>query len=95
MDMTRKELSELLGEKSLFSPSKCSEFVDIVFEVMAETLERGEKIKISGFGNFTVHEKEARRGRNPQTSERIEIAARRVMKFKPSLLLRKALNKVG
>ena len=94
MAMTRKELSEILGEKTLFPASKCAEFVDMVFETLAETLERGEKIKISGFGNFVLKEKAARKGRNPQTGEKMEITARRVVKFKPSLVLRKALNKV-
>ena len=92
--MTRKEFSEMLGEKSLFAASKCAEFVDMVFEAMAEALERGEKIKISGFGNFGVKEKAARRGRNPQTGDKMEISARRVVKFKPSAVLRKTLNKV-
>jgi integration host factor subunit alpha len=93
--MTRKDLSEVLGEKSLFPASKCAEFVDTVFEVMAEALERGEKIKIHEFGHFKVLGKRARTGRNPQTGERMEISARRVVTFKPSLVLRKALNKVG
>jgi integration host factor subunit alpha len=91
--MTRKELSEILGEKTLFPASKCAEFVDMVFETLAETLERGEKIKISGFGNFVLKEKAARRGRNPQTGEKMEIAARRVVKFKPGAVLRKTLNR--
>ena len=95
MAITRKEFSEMLGEKSLFSASKCAEFVEMVFEAMAETLEKGEKIKITGFGNFVVRDKAARTGRNPLTGEKMEIAARRVVTFKPSLLLRKALNKVG
>jgi len=94
MAMTRKEFSEMLGEKSLFSASKCAEFVEMVFEAMAETLEKGEKIKITGFGNFVVRDKAARTGRNPLTGEKMEIAARRVVKFKPSALLRKTLNKV-
>ena len=93
MAITRKELSEILGEKTLFPASKCAEFVDTVFEVMAETLERGEKIKISGFGNFVLKEKAARRGRNPQTGEKIEVAARRIVKFKPGAVLRKTLNR--
>ena len=59
-------------------------FVDQVFEIMKEALERGEKVRISGFGNFTVREKRARRGRNPKTGERMEISARRVVSFKPS-----------
>jgi len=91
--MTRKELSEILGEKSLFPASKCAEFVDMVFEVMAETLERGEKIKIAGFGNVVVREKQARKGRNPQTGERMDISARQVVKFKPGAVLRKTLNR--
>ena len=85
----------MLGEKSLFSASKCAEFVDMVFEVMAKTLERGEKIKISGFGNFVLKEKAARRGRNPQTGDKMEIAARRIVKFKPGAVLRKTLNQGG
>jgi integration host factor subunit alpha len=93
MAMTRKELSEILGEKSLFPASKCAEFVDMVFEVMAETLERGEKIKIAGFGNVVVREKQARKGRNPQTGERMDISARQVVKFKPGAVLRKTLNR--
>ena len=91
--MTRKELSEILGEKTLFPASKCAEFVDMVFETLAETLERGEKIKISGFGNFVLKEKAARKGRNPQTGEKMEISARRVVKFKPGAVLRKTLNR--
>ena len=93
MAMTRKELSEILEEKTLFSASKCAEFVDMVFEFMAGTLQRGEKIKISGFGNFVIIEKAARKGRNPQTGEKMEIAARRVVKFKPGAVLRKTLNR--
>jgi len=85
----------MLGEKTLFSASKCAEFVDMVFEIMAQTVEKGEKIKISGFGNFVVRMKATRTGRNPQTGEKMEISARRVLKFKPSLLLRKALNREG
>ena len=53
---------------------------------------KGEKVKISGFGNFIVRDKAARRGRNPQTNEEIIIARRRVMTFKPSQVLRAALN---
>ena len=93
--MTRKEFSEMLGEKSLFAASKCAEFVEMIFEAMAETLERGEKIKMHGFGVFTVRKKAARKGRNPQTGDKIEIAGRRVVKFKPSALLRKTLNQGG
>ena len=56
------------------------------------TLERGEKIKLSGFGNFVVRDKNARVGRNPQTGEEITISARRVLTFKPSQVLKNILN---
>jgi integration host factor subunit alpha len=64
-----------------------------VFDTIKETLERGEKIKISGFGNFVVREKKPRVGRNPQTGEEIEITARKVLTFRPSQVLKAALNK--
>jgi integration host factor subunit alpha len=69
--------------------------VDLVFEVIAESLGRGEKIKIPGFGNFSVREKKARKGRNPKTGERKEISARRVVTFKPSPVQRQTLNREG
>ena len=66
--------------------------VETVFDTIKETLEKGEKIKISGFGNFVVRDKNARAGRNPQTGEEITISARRVLTFKPSQVLKNALN---
>ena len=95
MAVTRKELAGILSKQANFNAQRSAEFLDLVFEILAETLERGEKIKIHGFGNFTVREKRARRGRNPQTGGELQIAARKVVTFKPSLVLRKALNKVG
>ena len=59
---------------------------------MKETLERGDKVKVSGFGNFQVRHKKARIGRNPQTGKEIEISARRVLTFRPSQVLKAALN---
>ena len=95
MAITRKELTAILSEKTSFSVGESSEFLEMVFEILASTLEKGEKIKISGFGNFVVKEKRARRGRNPQTGGELQIAARKVVTFKPSLKLRKTLNKEG
>jgi integration host factor subunit alpha len=66
--------------------------VDLVFETMKETLGRGEKIKISGFGNFVLRDKRQRQGRNPQTGDPITITERRVLNFKASQLLKQALN---
>ena len=65
---------------------------ETVFNVVKETLERGEKIKISGFGNFVVRDKKDRMGRDPQRAVPILIPARRVLTFKPSQVLKNILN---
>ncbi len=80
---------------SSFSKKEASEVVDSVFEVIKQHLERGEKVKVSGFGNFVVHEKQPRRGRNPQTGETITIRGRRVLGFKASPMLKKSMNREG
>ena len=90
--MTKADLVELIHEKVGFSKKEASEIVEQVFLTIKETLERGELIKISGFGNFEVREKRSRLGRNPQTGEAMEITARRVLSFKPSQLLKHAIN---
>jgi len=64
----------------------------MVFDIIKSTLESGEKIKIAGFGNFIVKEKADRRGRNPQTGEEIVISARKILTFKPSQVLKSAIN---
>ena len=66
--------------------------MELVFDLMKETLEIGEKIKIAGFGNFVVKEKASRRGRNPQTGNEIEISSRRILTFKPSQVLKSSIN---
>jgi integration host factor subunit alpha len=55
-------------------------------------LENGEKVKISGFGNFVINSKKPRKGRNPQTGDQIVIVARKVLTFKPSQILKKTIN---
>jgi integration host factor subunit alpha len=90
--MTKADIVETIYEKVGFSRKESAEIVDLVFDMIKETLEKGNKIKISGFGNFVVREKRPRKGRNPQTGDEIQISARRVLTFKPSQVLRKALN---
>ena len=90
--MTKAEIVEHIYEKVGFSKKESAELVEKVFEIIKETLASGEKVKISGFGNFVVREKNARKGRNPQTGEEIRLAARRVLTFKPSLVLKNVLN---
>ncbi len=91
--MTKADIVETIYEKIGFSKKESADIVELVFDTIKETLEKGEKIKISGFGNFVVRSKRPRIGRNPQTGEEIEISARRVLTFRPSQVLKSALNK--
>lgn len=91
--MTKADIIEQIYEKVGFSKKESAEIVELVFDTMKETLEKGDKIKISGFGNFVVRSKRPRIGRNPQTGEEIEISARKVLTFRPSQVLKAALNK--
>jgi integration host factor subunit alpha len=91
--MTKGDIIEAVYEKlGGFSKKEVSELVDMVFDVMKDVLEKGDKVKISGFGNFVVKHKNERIGRNPKTGEEITISARRVLTFKPSQVLKKILN---
>ena len=92
LTMTKADIIEDVYEKVGFSKKESAEIVEMVFETIKETLELGEKIKISGFGNFVIRSKKPRVGRNPQTGEEIEISARKVLTFKPSQVLKNALN---
>lgn len=90
--MTKADIVEHIYERVGFSKKESAELVERVFDIIKDTLARGEKVKISGFGNFVVREKNARKGRNPQTGEEIRLDARRVLTFKPSLVLKTVLN---
>jgi len=74
---------------------EAKDFVDAFFEIVSAELARGESVKISGFGSFEVHTKSARPGRNPQTGKPVVIAARKVVTFRASGLLRRQVNKKG
>lgn len=91
--MTKVDIISSVYEKVGFSKKEAVRVVENIFEIMKEALERGEKIKISGFGNFVVRNKRTRRGRNPQTGDDIEISARRILTFKPSQVLKNELNR--
>ena len=90
--MTKAEIVEQIYEQVGFSKKESAELVETVFETIKRTLSVGEKVKISGFGNFVVRPKNARKGRNPQTGQEILLEARRVLTFKPSLVLKNILN---
>jgi len=90
--MTKAEIIEKISLTTYLNKKESAEIVENVFGLIKSTLEAGENIKISGFGNLEVKEKTARRGRNPQTGEPIEIVARKILTFKPSQVLKRALN---
>jgi integration host factor subunit alpha len=91
--MTKAEIVQALYSRvGGFSKKESADMVDLVFEMLKETLGRGEKIKISGFGNFVLRDKRQRPGRNPQTGAPIKISERRVLTFKASQILKQALN---
>ena len=90
--MTKADIVETIYERVGFSKKESAELVETVFDVIKDALVGGEKVKFSGFGNFIVREKNARKGRNPQTGAEIQLEARRVLTFKPSLVLKTVLN---
>ncbi|GIW43438.1 MAG: integration host factor subunit alpha [Candidatus Binatia bacterium] len=92
MTVTKGDIIERVCARLHCSRGEGAELVEAVFEIIKHRLEQGEKVKISGFGNFTVREKRPRRGRNPQTGEEIIIRGRRVLSFKPSHVFKRAVN---
>ena len=92
MSVTKADIVERVYKEAGFSKKEASDLVDLVFKVIKDTLSRGEKVKISGFGNFSIRDKATRVGRNPQTGEAMNISARRVLTFKPSQILKEDIT---
>jgi len=90
--MTKGDIVERIYEKIGFSKKEANDVLESIFEIIKTRLENGEKVKISGFGNFAVNQKRPRKGRNPQTGEEIIISGRRVLTFKGSQVLKKSMN---
>lgn len=91
--MTKAELVEIVYEKvGGLSKKESQDIVEAIFDTMKTSLKSGEKIKISGFGNFILRDKRPRKGRNPQTGDDIQITARRVLTFRPSQILKAHIN---
>jgi integration host factor subunit alpha len=90
--MTKADIVVNIQAATGLTKKDSAELLESVFSIMKSTLEAGEKVKIAGFGNLEVRQKADRTGRNPQTGEAITIVARRVLTFKPSALLRQAVN---
>ncbi len=92
--MTKADIIARIYEKVGFSKKDATDIVEATFEIIKGCLEKGEKVKVSGFGNFVVNTKRPRRGRNPQTGGEITIVGRKVLTFKPSQILKKNLNTI-
>lgn len=91
--LTKAELADLLFEKVGFNKREAKDMVESFFEEVRTALERGEGVKLSGFGNFQLRDKPQRPGRNPKTGEEIPITARRVVTFHASQKLKALVDK--
>ena len=93
MTLTKAELADLLFEKVGLNKREAKDMVEAFFEEIRGALERGESVKLSGFGNFQLRDKPQRPGRNPKTGEEITISARRVVTFHASQKLKAMVEK--
>ena len=93
LTLTKAELADILFEKVGFNKREAKDMVESFFEEVRTALERGEGVKLSGFGNFQLRDKPQRPGRNPKTGEEIPITARRVVTFHASQKLKALVDK--
>jgi DNA-binding protein HU-beta len=90
--MNKTELIARVSELSDLTKKDATKAVEAVFDSISESLKTGDKVQLIGFGNFEVRERSARKGRNPQTGEEIEIAASKVPAFKPGKALKDGIK---
>ncbi|MCS3833298.1 integration host factor subunit alpha [Aeromonas veronii] len=94
MALTKADIAEHLFTQLGMSKREAKDMVEAFFEEIRQALEHGEQVKISGFGNFDLREKNQRPGRNPKTGEDIPISARRVVTFRPGQKLKARVENV-
>lgn len=92
MTLTKADLIQKVYEQHKLTKSQAAETVDLFLDIAKKCLQEGDGLLISGFGKFNVKQKQARRGRNPQTGEEMILAPRKVVTFKPSGQLRQLVN---
>ena len=90
--MTKADIVDKVCEQLSCTKNDAFEMVELTLEVLKEAIETEGHVKISGFGNFTVKQKNARKGRNPQTGEEITITPRKILTFKASQILKERIN---
>ncbi|MBE1236189.1 integration host factor subunit alpha [Phaeovibrio sulfidiphilus] len=90
--ITRAQLSEAVYQEVGLSRNESADLLEMVLEEMSQALVRGESVKLSSFGSFSVRDKGERVGRNPKTGQEVPISSRRVLVFRPSQLLKARVN---
>lgn len=93
--ITRAQLSEAVYQEVGLSRNESADLLESVLQQMSEALGRGETVKVSSFGSFSVRQKGQRVGRNPKTGEEVPILPRRVLVFRPSQVLKSRINRAG
>ena len=94
MTLTKAELADLLFEKVGLNKREAKDMVEAFFEEIRNALERGDGVKLSGFGNFQLRDKPQRPGRNPKTGDSVALPAKHVPHFKPGKELRERVSDV-
>ncbi|OPA81437.1 DNA-binding protein [Paenibacillus selenitireducens] len=90
--MNKSELVAQVAEATELSKKDVTKAVDAVFDAISAALQNGDKVQLVGFGNFEVRERSARKGRNPQTGQEIEIPASKIPAFKPGKALKDGIK---
>jgi integration host factor subunit alpha len=93
MALTKAALAEKISQTLGFNKREAKELVELFFEEIRYALEKGEIVKLSGFGNFNLRDKKQRPGRNPKTGKEVAITARRVVTFRPGQKLKARVEK--
>ncbi len=91
--MNKSELIATVAAKANASKAATSTIIDVAMEAITEALARGENVQFVGFGTFSVQERKARTGRNPQTGKEMKIPAKKVVRFRPGAALSAAANR--
>ncbi|HIJ75920.1 MAG TPA: integration host factor subunit alpha [Deltaproteobacteria bacterium] len=92
MTLTKAHIVEALFAKNIFTKTQSAQVIETLFELIKQSLQNGEEVLISGFGKFSVKEKQARKGRNPRTGQTILLPPRKVVTYKCSGILRAGMN---
>ena len=93
MALTKADIVDHLSQEIGINKREAKEIVELFFKTVSDALTHGHQVKLSGFGNFTLHDKDERPGRNPKTGEEIPVSARRVVTFRSGQKLRARVGK--